>query len=271
MGVMAKEGLIFLLGDILASGALSFEQWRSALKGWFHVPPQFESRIYEQYNADRYYGSWTYAANAAITDGAFHCATRRAANYFSVQAPVHVFVVQETRPNSGCSVKQEYGTSGADFTPELVDALGAFHGYDVPLQFMNPYATPRINGNCSYTPNEAQLSSFMSGVWSAMAATGSPLPPLSRTLAAPQLQNISWPQWTSTSQQLLNLDFAGPQIVDLTAETLTCKVWDDMMDYFDSVGTFYPTESPPPPPPPAKAKRPPPRKLGRQSPPYMRG
>eukprot|EP00198_Chlamydomonas_reinhardtii_P010638 XP_001699975.1 predicted protein [Chlamydomonas reinhardtii] len=155
--------------------------------------------------------------------------------------------LQMARPTNGCPLQL-----GAGYPAYLYELWDAFHSYDIPFTFMIPYTAADV---CNFTSAERDLSSFMSGMVSAVAATGAPVPARSASLTAPQLLNLTWPAWTPLQSQLiLDMDVNAPKLIDTADWKSTCQIWDDILSSNIALGTQDPDALPPPaarsPPPP---------------------
>ncbi|PNH08174.1 Cholinesterase [Tetrabaena socialis] len=178
------------------------------------IPTSFEPWVVGYYN-NQIFGSWLEGAIAAVTDAGYHCPARRVASLFAKQGlPARVGVVQAVRPGSVCPLTDVLFPGPI----EVAAFMGAFHGYDVPMTLLKPYFS-----TCNYTVPERQLSSFMSGVFSAFSTSGEPLPPLTNKSTSPELANItSWPTWPA----FLSIDATIPTLVS-TSDILDvkCQLW----------------------------------------------
>ncbi|EFJ53001.1 hypothetical protein VOLCADRAFT_102615 [Volvox carteri f. nagariensis] len=239
LGVNANEGALEVLGQTRGLDPIDVEGFFTVVNSLIPISPSFNERLYQQYNADEYYGgSWLLSAINVITDGGYHCPSRRVAKLLSAQGlTVRYHILQASKPNTGCPL---FVTTGLFFGEEFTNFMDAFHSYDIPFTFLAPYRYPF--NQCPFTPNETQLASYLSGIINAMAATGSPLPPRTSSLTSRLLKNTpSWKPWTATSNPVMNIDTAGPRVFEAADLLLDakCQFWDDLLNADITAGTAF--------------------------------
>ncbi|EFJ42415.1 hypothetical protein VOLCADRAFT_97503 [Volvox carteri f. nagariensis] len=196
-------------------------------------------QLYQQYNADEYYGgSWLLSAINVITDGGYHCPSRRVAKLLSAQGlTVRYHILQASKPKTGCPL---FVTTGLFFGEEFTNFMDALNSYDIPFTFLAPYRYPF--NQCPFTSNETQLASYLSGIINAVAASSSPLPPRTSSLTSRLLKNTpSWKPWTATSNPVMNIDTAGPRVFEAADLLLDakCQFWDDLLNADITAGTAF--------------------------------
>ncbi|GIL63832.1 hypothetical protein Vafri_17822 [Volvox africanus] len=239
LGVNANEGALEVLAQTGDSKNIDLRRFFEVVTNLLPVPVTSFTRVFEQYNADAFFdGNWIVAAFHAVTDGGYHCPSRRAAKSLAKYGiPVRYHILEASLPNSGCPV---YVTTGVYLGQEITDFIGALHTYDIPFTFMAPYRSPY--SLCPFTDDEKQLASFLSGIINGMAANrnGTPLPPRTKSLTSPTLADIpSWPVWNTSSNLVMDINTGGPSLnaaedIGLDAK---CQLWDDLLAGAIAVGT----------------------------------
>ncbi|EFJ42411.1 hypothetical protein VOLCADRAFT_97493 [Volvox carteri f. nagariensis] len=239
LGVNANEGALEVLGQTRGLDPIDVEGFFTVVNSLIPISPSFNERLYQQYNTDEYYGgSWLLSAINVITDGGYHCPSRRVVKLLSAQGlTVRYHILQTSKPKTGCPL---FVTTGLFFGEEFTNFMDAFHSYDIPFTFLAPYRYPF--NQCPFTPNETQLASYLSGIINAVAASGSPLPPRTSSLTSRLLKNTpSWKPWTATSNPVMNIDTAGPRVFEAADLLLDakCQFWDDLLNADITASTAF--------------------------------
>ncbi|KAG2436362.1 hypothetical protein HXX76_006669 [Chlamydomonas incerta] len=238
----AREGILEITGELEKGVPLnSTSDFLALMRRFVSIPKSFEAKVATQYAKATYGDSYYFAAIFALTDVGYHCPALRAASAMATQGlSVRLMQLQMARPTNGCPL-----ILGAGRPDYLVDLWDAFHSYDVGFTFMVPYTAAAV---CNFTSAERDLASFLSGMVSAVAATGAPVPPRSASLIAPQLRNLTWPAWTALqSQQILDFNVTTPKLIDSADWKSKCQIWDDILSSNIALGTLDPDVLSPPP------------------------
>lgn len=186
LGTNKDEGSLFVLeapptdaASYLAVAELNF--------------PGNGAAVVAQYPPSAYAGSFSSAAAAALTDGAFVCPARQVArSVVAAGSPAfrYDFIHAITFP---------------------VPGLGAFHGSELMFVFGNQF-----EGLATLQPAELPLSADMMGYWGAMAAKGDPNGGA----------RAAWPTYDSTTEPDLVLDLTLS--TESALKRAACDFWDGL-------------------------------------------
>ncbi|KAG2436356.1 hypothetical protein HXX76_006663 [Chlamydomonas incerta] len=272
LALEALDGVMEILSDVQGGGEpQSGKDLVELLRKFVSIPARFAKQVADQYDAGQFGGSWTAPAVLALTDAGYHCpALRDAINFADQGIPTRMMRIQMARPTYGCSLSLVFG-GGLNPEPSVVSTYDAFHGYDVPFTFLLPYGGSELP--CNFTDLERQQASFFSGMVSAVAATGAPLPARSASLTAPQLLNLTWPAWTVESQPMLDFNASSPALVEGIIELFPkCMIWNDILQFNIEFNTQRTDDlqSPPPPSVKPKTRAPPPARRSTRPPLWRR-
>lgn len=188
-GTNSDEGTLFTqLGSTMIADEAAFEKFAE------ENIPGHGKEIVAQYPTATY-GTAQKAATAAITDGTFTCATRRAARAFT-KAGAATFMYHFT------------------YVPKdaLLSGLGSFHSAEIKYVLGNPsQLQPQ-----QLTEDELVMSASMMGYWSRHAEKGDP-----NGEGA-----FAWPKYDATTEENIVFDLKISKEAGLKKEI--CDFWDSI-------------------------------------------
>ena len=101
--------------------------------------------------------------------------------------------------------------NGIPNSAEALALLGATHTSEIPYIFGWTNGLPRPDGSCNFTASEVDISDFMLGAWSNMAANGRPG------------NSSQWPVWTANSSIGITI---GESVTAGPLNYSECEFWD---------------------------------------------
>ena len=95
--------------------------------------------------------------------------------------------------------------------PVALELLGATHTSEIPFVFGWTSGLPKPGGSCNFTTAEVDISNFMVGAWTSMAATGRPA------------NNDVWPAWSANGSKGITV---SESVAGGSLDYSECEFWD---------------------------------------------